>query len=155
MSYIRDIRALVGHRPLVLTSAKVIILHPEGDILMQQNAVTGDWQLPGGYLEPGEALEDTARREVKEETDLDIGDVTLFGVFSGPEFHWFMPNGDEVYNVTVAFVTTDYQGELRADGDEGKALTFFAPQSLPENLGPSVKHVLDAFIGRQGRSLED
>ncbi len=154
MSYIRDIRALVGHRPLVLTSAKVIILNPEGEILMQQNAVTGSWQIPGGYLEPGDTLEDTARREVKEETDMDIGDLTLWGVFSGPEFHWFMPNGDEVYNVTVAFVATDYRGELRADGHEGGALSFFAPRLFPEDLGPSVKRVLDAFAEYQGSSVE-
>jgi 8-oxo-dGTP pyrophosphatase MutT (NUDIX family) len=154
MSYIRDIRTLVGHRPLVLTSAKVIILNPEGEILMQQNAVTGSWQIPGGYLEPGENLENTARREVNEETNLDLGDLTLWGVFSGPEFHWFMPNGDEVYNVTVAFVTTDYRGELRADGEEGEALTFAALKSLPEVLGPSVKHVLDAFAEYQGSSVK-
>ncbi len=154
MSYIRDIRALVGHRPLVLTSAKVIILNPEGEILMQQNAVTGSWQIPGGYLEPGDTLEDTARREVKEETDMDIGDLTLWGVFSGPEFHWFMPNGDEVYNVTVAFVTTGYRSELRADGEEGEVLTFATLRALPEDLGPPVKHVLDAFAEYQGSSVK-
>lgn len=148
MSYIRDVRALVGHRPLVLTSAMVIILNPEGEILMQQNAATGAWHVPGGYLEPGEAIEDTARREAKEETNLDVGDLTLFGVFSGPEFHWFAPNGDEVYNVTVAFVTTDYRGTPKADGEEGKALKFVALASLPEDLGPPARQVLDAFVKR-------
>src|SRR5690349_18066152 len=40
----------------------------------------GTWAPPGGKMEFGEAFEDTARREVKEETGLDITNVRFAGV---------------------------------------------------------------------------
>jgi 8-oxo-dGTP diphosphatase len=45
----------------------------------------GSWSLPGGHLEYGESFEDTARREVKEETDLAIDNVR-FGAVTNDHF---------------------------------------------------------------------
>lgn len=45
----------------------------------------GAWTIPGGMTEPGETVEETARREVREETGLTVGTMTLFDAFSGPE----------------------------------------------------------------------
>jgi 8-oxo-dGTP pyrophosphatase MutT (NUDIX family) len=124
-----------------------MVLILEGDrLLFQRRVGTGAWHVPGGYMEPGEAIEETARREAKEETGLEIGKMTLVGVFSGPEFHWFAPNGDEVHNVTIAFTTRDFQGNLQADGEEGLEVKFFNLRALPDNLGPPAKPILDYFL---------
>lgn len=148
MGYIREIRALVGPRPLVLVSAMVLLLDRDGRLLMQRRAATGAWHVPGGYLEPGESIEDTARREALEETGLTVGTLELAGVYSGPAFHWFAPNGDEIYNVTVAFVARTYAGVARADGEEGDAVRFFAMGDLPDDLGPPARTVLDDLEAR-------
>lgn len=142
MNYIKEIRALVGHRPLVLVSAMVRIQDDAGRLLMQRRAATGRWHVPGGYLEPGESLEDTARREALEETGLAVEALELLGVYSGPEFHWFAANGDEIYNVTVAYRTRAPGGEPRADGEEGDAVRYFALSELPLELGPPAPAVL-------------
>lgn len=52
-------------------------------------------------MELGERLEKTARREVKEETGLTVGELTLEGVFSGAESYLKVANGDELYSVTT------------------------------------------------------
>jgi len=44
----------------------------------------GKWALPGGFADRNEALEDTARRELKEETSLDAEAISLIGVYSRP-----------------------------------------------------------------------
>lgn len=148
MGYIQEVRALVGTRPLVLVSAMVVILDDGGRILMQRRARTGRWHVPGGYLEPGESIEDTARREALEETALRVRRLELAGVYSGADFHWFAPNGDEIYNVTVAFVTRDPSGTARADGEEGDQVRYFALADLPTDLGPPARPVLEDLMRR-------
>lgn len=145
--YIREVRALVGQRPLILTSVMVLIL--DGDrLLLQKRAGTGVYHVPGGYLEPGERLEDAARREALEETALSVGDLALVGAYSGPEFHWFAPSGDEIYNVTVAYLTRDFSGTPEADGEEGTDVLFWPLNDLPETLGPPARPVLTDLRAR-------
>ena len=124
----------------------ILILDKQNRLLFQKRAATGAWHLPGGYLEPGETFEQTARREALEETGLTLGNVKLLNVFSGQDFHWHYPNGDEVYNITVAYWTKDFQGIPRADGEEGSKVQFFLLDNLPQDLDPPAKPVLDHFL---------
>lgn len=140
--YIKEIRRLVGHQPLILTSVMVLIVDSEGRLLLQKRAATRAWHVPGGFLELGEKLEDAARREALEETGLSLGALTLVGAYSGPDFHWIVPNGDEVYNVTIAYLARDFSGTPVADGEEGTEVVFMSLSSLPEPLGPPARPVL-------------
>ncbi len=126
----------------------MVLIVDGGQLLMQKRAGTRAWHVPGGFLELGETLEDAARREVLEETGLTVGALSLVGAYSGPDFHWFAPNGDEVYNVTVAYLTRDFSGTPAADGEEGTEVVFTPLFPLPEPLGPPARPVLDDLIGR-------
>jgi 8-oxo-dGTP diphosphatase len=44
----------------------------------------GAYALPGGFVEAGETVEDACRREMKEETNLELQDLQLIGVYSAP-----------------------------------------------------------------------
>jgi 8-oxo-dGTP diphosphatase len=55
-----------------------VFVFKEGKFLMQKRQGShgeGTWSCPGGHLEFGESFKDTARREVKEETNLEIDNV--------------------------------------------------------------------------------
>lgn len=132
--YIQELRALTGSRPLILAGACVIIVDANGRILLQRRIDDGSWGLPGGAMEPGESLEDTARREALEEVGLRLGAMKLFHVFSGKEFFHRYPNGDEVYNVIAAFVTPDYDGHIQSDHEESSEAGFFSAHELPGRL---------------------
>lgn len=84
MEYYKFLRQYVGHQPIILPGSVVLILNTENEILLQKR-YDGGWGLPGGLMELGESLEDTAKREVQEETGLAITDLQLLGVFSGPD----------------------------------------------------------------------
>lgn len=142
--YVRDMRELVGSRPLILAGACVILQNQKGHILMNLRTDNECWGLPGGFMEIGEDLEATAKREVWEETELVIDRLTLLDVFSGAELYYEYPNGDKVHNVTAVYLCQDFTGELRAN-EESFELRFFDPQDLPDRVTSTVRPILKAY----------
>jgi 8-oxo-dGTP pyrophosphatase MutT (NUDIX family) len=147
MGYVAEIRSLVGTRPLILVGAEVLVFDLQERLLLQRRKDTGDWAIPGGMMEPGETLEQTARREVEEETGLILGDLRLLNVYSGPDFYFRYPHGDEVFNVSAAFVCRQFHGELHTD-DESTALGFYPLGALPGKLIFLNQAVLDDYLSR-------
>ncbi|MCR8848511.1 NUDIX hydrolase [Rossellomorea sp. SC111] len=145
MNYVKDLRKLVGTRPLILPGSVVIILNEYNEILLQ-NRTDGGWGLPGGLMELGESLEETARREVKEETGLDIGELTLVNIFSGHDYYFKVSNGDELYSVTAVYVTNDVSGKMEVDENESVAVQYFKLNELPDGLTDEYKRYIMSYI---------
>jgi 8-oxo-dGTP pyrophosphatase MutT (NUDIX family) len=134
MDYIREMRSLVGTRPLLLPGTLVIVVDELDRILLTRRVDTGEWSLPGGHMEPGETITQTGRREVREEVGIDVGEMTLVGIFSGPDYYYKYPNGDEIYKVTVVYSAPWLPGELRLDRAEVSGAEFFALDEIPGNV---------------------
>lgn len=143
MGYVRELRALVGHRPLILVTAGVLILDHAGRVLLLRRSDDGLWDIPGGAMEPGECLEDAARREVREETGLELGQLALVDLYSGPEFFREYPNGDQVFLVGAVYTTQDMRGEPIPDEREALELRFFDLKALPCDLVPPSRPFLE------------
>jgi 8-oxo-dGTP pyrophosphatase MutT (NUDIX family) len=113
--------------------------------ILLQHRRDGDWGLPGGLMEPGESLEDTARREVREESGLKLNKLSLLDVFSGPELYLKLKNGDELYSVTTLYLCNDFSGDLIPDQMESFEVRFFNINSLPK-LNPANRIYIDRYI---------
>ena len=146
MNYVKELRELVGQRPLILVGAVALILNEKDEILLQQrNERRKRWGLPGGLMEPGESTEETAIRESLEETGLAIRNLTLFKLYSGKEFFTKADNGDEFYSVTTAYVTNEYDGELTLS-KESLAFDTFSSTNLPDQMvGSHRRMIMDYF----------
>jgi len=146
MTYIQELRLLVGRRPLILVGALVLVFDERHNLVLQYSTDDHAWVLPGGYMELGESIEETARREVREETGLEIGELKLFKVYSGTEFYYECPNGDQVFSVSPVYVTNDAQGSLQADGLEGSEVRFFPINALPGDMLPQARMIIESFL---------
>ncbi|WP_088043062.1 NUDIX hydrolase [Bacillus sp. EAC] len=146
MGYIMDLRKIVGSRPIIMAGANVILLDSKKRMLLQLRKDNNCWGLPGGSLEMGETLEEVAKRELREETGLVANTLVLFNIFSGEEYYYKYPHGDEVYNVIATYVCTDYSGVMEKDESEVKALKFFELNKLPIEISPPEIPIINLFI---------
>ena len=101
----------VCHIPFIQTGSAIIIENENKEILLQERTDRNMWGLPGGCQDLGEQLEETAIREAKEETGLNLNkeDLVLIDTLSGNSRKNSYPNGDIVYNNT----STDLFGHTR------------------------------------------
>lgn len=70
MSTNLNITSLVGHMPLLSCVAGVIILDQQNRVLLQRREDDNNWCIPRGGMDLGETIEETAKREVFEETGI-------------------------------------------------------------------------------------
>ncbi len=150
MSYIQDLRTLVGHRRLIFVGPLIMIYDEHHQLLLQHRVDTEMWDLPGGYMELDESTEEAVRREVREETGLEVGKMSLVAIFSGKKFRYRCPNGDLVAPVSPIYVTNDAHGRLRPDGAEGLEVRYFPINALPAELSPRVRELVETFLKSRG-----
>jgi ADP-ribose pyrophosphatase YjhB (NUDIX family) len=81
-------------------------------------------------MEMGDTFEETAKRELFEETGLVANQLELLGVVSGKELYFKYPHGDEIYNATAVYKATDVTGTITKD-EESIELSYFPLNSLP------------------------
>jgi 8-oxo-dGTP pyrophosphatase MutT (NUDIX family) len=144
--YVAELRKLVGTRPLILPGTSIVIVDPAGRLLLLERADTGGWGLSGGIMEPGESFEETGRREVKEETGLVVDDLELLGLFSGAEYYYRYPNGDEIFNITAAYVARIPQdATISLDKSENRAWRFFALDEIPDTVITPERPIIAAY----------
>ncbi|GIN42341.1 NUDIX hydrolase [Heyndrickxia oleronia] len=145
MGYIEDLRKVVGNQPLILVGVAVAVINEKGEFLLQKR-IDGLWGVPGGFIELGESTEEAGRREVLEETGIEIGQLDLLGVFSGKQHFVKLPNGDEFYPITIAYISKEIKGGvLKADGQETTEAKFFKANELPEGLNPLIKNLIKQY----------
>ena len=128
--YIKWIRGKVGHEKIIIVYAGGCIFNENGEVLLQKRADCNKWGFPGGALELGETPQMAAKREVKEETGLDIEVGNLIGVYTDCDV--VCSNGDQVQSICIGYEMTVVGGELVCDKDETLDLKYFPLDDMPE-----------------------
>ncbi|MHC1627988.1 MAG: NUDIX domain-containing protein [Candidatus Nezhaarchaeales archaeon] len=103
-------KSSITNRPRPALAVDAVIIRKNGNIILvkrRRPPYEGHWALPGGFVEYGETVEDAVKREVKEETGLDVEIKGLIGVYSKPDRD---PRG---HVVSIAYLVTEIGGELR------------------------------------------
>ena len=145
MSYVKFLRQYVGHEPILTAGAGMFVFNEKNEVLMQLRTDYNAWGFIGGSMELGESFEETAIRELKEETNLDVDELELLTVLSGKDTYRVYPNGDQLYDITAVFKVKKYHGELKVNDDESKEFRWFPIDNLPENLSSSTRKHLEKY----------
>ena len=143
----RDVSKATAIRP----SVSAVVRDGRGRILLGRRADSGEWGLPGGNVEIGESVAEAIRREVREETGLEVDVVRLVGVYSDPAWQVVRyPDGRVVHYVTSLFECRAGGGAL-ATSAETLELGYFDPLALPADMVPQHRmRIADAVNGQGG-----
>lgn len=119
-----------------IAPAIIVAIEREGKLLLGRSPhfPKGRYSVLAGFVEPGEALEDTVRREVFEEVSVKVTDIKYFG--SQP---WPFPN-----SLMLGFTARWERGEIRIDGKEIEDAGWYGPDELPNT--PSTYSISGKLI---------
>jgi len=117
----------------------VVLLLTEGDrlLLIKRGAwpEKGKWALPAGFVDLGEAPEDAAIREMKEETGLEVSIQGLLDL-----------SFDATSKAIVLLYRARLRGGLLAADDDALDARWFTPSELPELAFESTRRMVEAWI---------
>ena len=131
-------------------SPAIIVLVERGNELLlarSRHFMPGMYSVLAGFVEPGESLEETVVREVKEEVGIEIKDIKYFG--SQP---WPFP-----HSLMIGFTATYASGEISPDDGEIEDAGWFTIEKLPRIPGKIsiARKLIDGFLAKQGRRHEN
>jgi len=131
-SYVGQLRKLVGKRKLIIPATRAIIQNEQGDVLLIRRKDNERWGLPAGSIELGESVFDCLKREVKEETGLDVISATPIAIYSEPRFAFTSAFGQGYQMFAVVFWVDEWSGAVVKNTDETVDARFFSPGRLPD-----------------------
>lgn len=142
-NYIKEVRALVGHKPMILNAAAGIVANDQHEVLLNLRTDTHNWSLPGGYLEYGETYDTAMVREYKEDAGLDVEIVKSLGIFDQGFTEY--PNGDVTQVISRLYLVRPVGGHtLENATDETLDLKYFSLDDLPPLLNQQTADMLAA-----------
>ena len=124
-----------------IVSVEALIVMDEALLFMRRNnqPAKGEWWFPGGRIRKGESLEEALRREVKEETGLEVSSYKFINVYSRvfPERH----------DIAIAYLCKCKKGKVKLNKEHSE-YGFF--KITPIGLNP---YLLETIRDSQSKQL--
>ncbi len=132
------------------TAVAAIIMNEKGEVLLTQRAFDpckGLWDLPGGFVDPGEDAETALMREITEELNLEVEKMEY--LFSSPNEYVF--SNFTVFTTDLAFRCKVKNFDTMTTHDDVIAAKFMDLQHIEWGIigFPSISHLLKRFLNEK------
>ncbi len=116
-------------------SAAAIITNDQGEVLLLNHVIRpkSGWGLPGGFIEHGEQPDEGIRREIKEETGIEMNDLQMFRVRTIG------------MHIEILFKASA-SGAPKVMSREIKELGWFASGRMPEKMNAGQKALIEQVL---------
>jgi len=139
----------------LVPSANVVVVNEAGQLLMIHRTDNDNWALPGGAMDLGESLVQTAVRETREETGINCEITGLVGIYTDPKHViLYTTDGEARQEFSVVFLARPLGGEPTTSS-ETRAVVWVERDAvgglrMDRSMRLRVQHYLD---GRQAPYL--
>jgi ADP-ribose pyrophosphatase YjhB (NUDIX family) len=132
-AHIKRIRKYIGHDLMIIPAVDGVVFDSRGRVLLHKRADTGEWDLPGGIVNPGESVLQAVKRETFEETGAVIKVERLTSLHSKGTM-WVLKNKDRVHPIVASFRCRYLHGALTCPDGEATEAKFFSVKHLPKPM---------------------
>ena len=122
----------------IVPAVTAIVLNDRGELLMIERTDNDLWAIPGGAQDLGESIMDAVRREVREETGIEIEVTGLSGIYSDPRHVIAYDDGEVRQEFSLCFRARPTGGTLRTDSEARQVRWVPADHLDSLNIHPSM-----------------
>jgi ADP-ribose pyrophosphatase YjhB (NUDIX family) len=123
----------------IVVAVTAAVQNAQGQLLLIERSDNGLWALPGGAQDIGESVVQAVRREVYEETGIDVEITGLSGIYSNPQHVIAYDDGEVRQEFSLCFHAKPVSGEPRSSSESRRA-RWVSPDSLQDlKIHPSMR----------------
>jgi 8-oxo-dGTP pyrophosphatase MutT (NUDIX family) len=136
----------------LVPSANAIVLNDHEQFLLIRRTDNDNWSLPGGAMDLGETIAQTAVREVKEETGVDCEILSIIGIYTTPgHILEYTSTGEVRQEFSVVFTAHATAGEP-TPSDESSEVAWVTPAKVDDYpMHPSMRERIDHYLNQSGK----
>src|SRR5262249_28631780 len=134
----------------VVPSANVIVVNDQGEILLIRRTDNENWAVPGGGMDLGESIIDTAIRETEEETGITCEITGLVGIYTNPRHViLYTTDGEVRQEFSIVFTAWPVGGELRPSSESSEP-QWVSPAAIPSlQMHPSMRQRIQHYLDKR------
>lgn len=137
----------------LVVAASAVVVDDEGRLLLHRRSDNAQWSIPGGAMELGERIAETAIREVREETGLEVDISQLVGIYSDPGHVVAYSDGEVRQQFSICFACRVVGGQ-EATSDESLEVAFFPPDQIAAlPIGQAIRKRIDDYLEAHGQPV--
>ena len=131
----------------LVPSANTIVVNESADILLICRTDNGNWSLPGGAMDLGESLGQTAIRETLEETGIEVRLTGVSGIYTNPNHVLeYTSNGEVRQEFSVVFTAEKVGGQRTPSSESSQVEWVASGDALSRQMHASMKKRIEHFL---------
>jgi ADP-ribose pyrophosphatase YjhB (NUDIX family) len=139
----------------LVPAASAVVTDADGKVLLQRRTDNQMWSIPGGRMEIGETISETATRETAEETGLEVRPIYVVGIYSDPDHVVEYDDGEVRQEFSVCFACEVVGGSIQTS-QESSEVGFFARNDIESMaITDSIRHRIEDFFRGNDRAVFD